>query len=194
MMDSTADDGDFPPNPFRSGGQAQQQQQQPLAQQQQQMLPQQPPPPQMTMQQQPQLIQQEQEDFFTNPTPQIDPLSTPAPIDNGMNTTTTKSMNNSGIINNNTGNTMAAPAPKSWWQSCRACCTMQSYAQYFDVDTVDIKTRLMGSILHFYQPDYFRTQVIGSERTDQLKGPDLYGPFWITMTVVFLVAVSTRHT
>ena len=73
---------------------------------------------------------------------------------------------------------------------------MQTYAQFFDVDTVDIKTRLMGALLHFYQPDYFRTNVIGVERSTNveqggagLKGPDLYGPWWITMTVVFSLAV-----
>jgi hypothetical protein len=181
MMDSTADDGDFPPNPFRSGGG---QQAAPQQQQQQQQMP-----SQQQMQQQPQMVQ-EQEDFFTNPTPAIDPLSAPSPMDSSMNT---NNMNNNiqqpVSVNNNNGS-MQAVAPKSWWQSCRACCTMQTYQQYFDVDTVDIKTRLMGSILHFYQPDYFRTNVIGVERNDQVKGPDLYGPFWVTMTLVFLVAVS----
>lgn len=174
MMDSTADE-DFPPNPFRPGGQ----QQQPPQQQQQQMMPPQQQPPAMDMQ---------QDDFFSSPAPIADPLSNPVPI---QNNTMQGSMQGSMMQNNNTGNTMQAPpARKTWWQSCRACCTMQTYQQFFDIDTVDIKTRLMGSMLHFYQPDYFRTNVIGAERTDELKGPDLYGPFWVTMTVVFLVAVS----
>jgi hypothetical protein len=182
MMDSTADE-DFPPNPFRSGGQQQQQQppQQtpsmlsPVQQQQQQQHPLQPQ-------------QQEEQDFFTNPAP-VDPLSTPAPIQ--------QQQRKADGIYNTSGNTLQAPPQQlSWWQSCRACCTMQTYAQYFDVDTVDIKTRLMGALLHFYQPDYFRTNVIGIERNTTteggLKGPDLYGPFWITMTVVFSLAVTSN--
>lgn len=182
-MDSTADDEDFPPNPFRSGGQqAQQQQQQMLPPQQQQQQPQ---------------MQAEQQDFFSNPAPTMDPLSTPSPMDSSLNMNNMKQNNiphqqqqfQQGNVTVNERGSMQAPAPKSWWQTCRACCTMQTYQQFFDIDTVDIKTRILSSITHFYQPDYFRTKVIGSERTDELKGPDLYGPFWVTMTLVFLVAV-----
>ena len=177
MMDSTVDDEDFPPNPFRSGGQAQPQ-------------PQQPPPLQRMMPPQQQQAPQEYEDFFTNPAlTAVDPLGTPAPMDhNTMNKSTTTTTTGHVIVN--TSGTMPAPAPTSWWQSCRACCTIHTYQQFFDIDTVDISTRLKASIVHFYQPDYFRTNIIGVERNDQVKGPDLYGPFWVTMTVVFLIAVS----
>ena len=41
-----------------------------------------------------------------------------------------------------------------------------------------------------YLPDKFRVQVIGVERNATTKGPDLYGPLWITMTLVFFLAVS----
>ena len=61
---------------------------------------------------------------------------------------------------------------------------------YFDVDTADISARIQGAVLLFYQPDKFRTEVVGASRTETLKGPDLYGPLWITMTLVFFVAVS----
>lgn len=189
MMDSTAgDDGDFPPNPFRSGGATQQQQAQPS------LLP----PTQ----------EQEQQDFFSTPTPVMDPLSTttPSPMDmnnNNMQGSMNNNMNNNGMMQGNMKtmnkaapqeqqSSMQAPPPRSWWQSCKACCNMNTYAQYFDIDTIDIKTRILGSITHFYQPDYFRTNVVGSERTDSLKGPDLYGPFWVTMTLVFLVAVRNE--
>lgn len=189
MMDSTAgDDGDFPPNPFRSGGATQQQQAQPS------LLP----PTQ----------EQEQQDFFSTPTPVMDPLSTttPSPMDmnNNMQGSMNNNMNNNGMMQGNMKtmnkaapreqqSSMQAPPPRSWWQSCKACCNMNTYAQYFDIDTIDIKTRILGSITHFYQPDYFRTNVVGSERTDSLKGPDLYGPFWVTMTLVFLVAVRNEN-
>lgn len=68
---------------------------------------------------------------------------------------------------------------------------METYMAYYDVDTKDIADRLKYSILYFYHPDKFRCEVIGAARTDSLKGPDLYGPLWITMTLVFFVAVST---
>ena len=49
---------------------------------------------------------------------------------------------------------------------------------------------MKSSMLDFYKPDYFRSEVIGTHKAGSLKGPDLYGPFWITMTLIFFVAVS----
>jgi hypothetical protein len=179
MMNSTVDDEEFPPNPFRSGGPPSQQQSksQPQYQYQDNPLMQ----PHTQFQQQP--IQEEAEDFFSNQISTAPPLSTtPSPM---------SPMTNNNISGNIQGNTMPAPPPRSRWQACVACCNMATYQQYFDIDTVDISTRIKASVTSFYQPDHFRTQICGSLRTDELKGPDLYGPFWIIMTLVFLLAVRT---
>lgn len=86
-------------------------------------------------------------------------------------------------------NTGVANAPATRWAACMSCFSMQTYLAYFDVDTVDIQNRLKYSVLYFYQPDKFRAEVVGACRTESLKGPDLYGPLWITMTFVFFLAV-----
>lgn len=78
------------------------------------------------------------------------------------------------------------------WQACRGCCSMASYKQYFDVETVDISTRLKGVWTEFYKPEAFRNEVLGVMRTETTKGPDLYGPFWVTMTLVFFLAVTSN--
>lgn len=58
------------------------------------------------------------------------------------------------------------------------------YGQFFDVDTDDVKRRLLWSMMP--RP---------SETTDFLRRsirpkPDLYGPFWVCVTLVFSVAIS----
>ena len=89
--------------------------------------------------------------------------------------------------------------PTSYYGMCMACFRMDSYKRYFDVDTDDIKNRILAAMTHFHQPQYFRDQVVGPEVTNMsmnsgpvntdLKGPDLYGPVWITFVLILLVAV-----
>ena len=69
--------------------------------------------------------------------------------------------------------------------------TLDSYKAYFDIDAEDIVARVKAVAFHFYKPEYFRNNVLGVQKTDTLKGPDLYGPFWITMTLIFFIAVRT---
>ncbi len=100
--------------------------------------------------------------------------------------------NNASSATAGAGTTMPARlgGPMSWMASCLACCTVDTYKSYFDLDTDDVKNRVKAAILTFYKADYFRNEVLGvGPRTETLKGPDLYGPFWITMTLIFLVAV-----
>jgi hypothetical protein len=185
MMNSTADDFDFPPNPFRS-----------------------PPASSGTQQQQP---QQQQRDFFTAPpadpaTQQQyhhDPLSHSNSINNNNNNSARGLPTNAGQARTSAslGGMMddhnapqeipvAAAAPTSRLAACVSCTRMDTYRSYFDVDTIDIQARIKNSVLMCYMPDKFRVAVIGAERNDATKGPDLYGPLWITMTLVFLLAVS----
>jgi len=56
------------------------------------------------------------------------------------------------------------------------------YRRYFDVDTDDVKSRVVGAIVP-------RPNVKFLEDVIKRK-PDLYGPFWIAVTLVISVAVS----
>lgn len=67
-----------------------------------------------------------------------------------------------------------------------SCFNFGSLQTYFDVDTQDVKDRVVGSVLHANAPDHFVNEVLRKPG----KSADLYGPVWITMTSVFLFAVS----
>jgi len=84
------------------------------------------------------------------------------------------------------------PVNTSLWGSCMACLTLESYKAYFDIDADDIITRIKSVMLNFYKPEHFRNNILGVQKTDTLKGPDLYGPFWITMTLIFFIAVTSN--
>ncbi|KAG7361817.1 Yip1 domain containing protein [Nitzschia inconspicua] len=80
----------------------------------------------------------------------------------------------------------------SWWGNILMCLNLDSYKMYFDIDADDIVTRIRAVILHFYKPEHFRNNVVGPVKTAELKGPDLYGPFWITMTLIFILGVTAN--
>ena len=71
------------------------------------------------------------------------------------------------------------------------CLSLDTYRGYFDIDADDIVTRIKSVCLDFYKPEHFRNNVLG-QKMNGMKGPDLYGPFWITMTLVFFIGVSCR--
>ncbi|KAL8109385.1 hypothetical protein AgCh_025468 [Apium graveolens] len=63
--------------------------------------------------------------------------------------------------------------------------TVGAYKPYFDVDTSDVLDRIKDSLLPFDGSFYEKT----SDR------PDLYGPFWICTTLIFVAAaISTLVT
>eukprot|EP00543_Licmophora_paradoxa_P006532 CAMPEP_0202456644 /NCGR_PEP_ID=MMETSP1360-20130828/13852_1 /ASSEMBLY_ACC=CAM_ASM_000848 /TAXON_ID=515479 /ORGANISM="Licmophora paradoxa, Strain CCMP2313" /LENGTH=335 /DNA_ID=CAMNT_0049076515 /DNA_START=1 /DNA_END=1008 /DNA_ORIENTATION=- len=172
----------------------QQQQQQYHMQQQQQQQPhyhmnQQQTQPQYHMnqqqqQQQPQyhMNQQNFQPQYATP-PQLPPQPTFVPT----------TMNTSSVPPSQPPSTPSNPtSAASRWQMVRSCFSVDSYLMYFDIDTADIQKRIYFSLIFFYMPDKFRCEVIGVERTDQLKGADLYGPIWISMTLVFFFAVTSN--
>lgn len=66
------------------------------------------------------------------------------------------------------------PASKSFW-------TIEYYQKYFDVDTKDVVERIIASITPKWDNSlkhHLRTK------------PDLYGPFWISITLIFTIAIS----
>jgi len=75
----------------------------------------------------------------------------------------------------------------------QSCLSLDTYRIYFDVDTADIVKRVVSAVRMCNVPDGFRNDVMGVTSSDG-KGPDLYGPFWITATMVFFLAViSNMH-
>jgi len=187
MMNSTVEE-EFPPNPFRSGGgndpfsapaagnnnnaynPANQLNQQP----QQQFMP-----PQQEQQQNFAMAPQQQQ-FSIAPQQQQQFAAIP-------------SQQQQNQVLGSSAPSMAIPlSKKSWWETCVGCFNMQTYQAYFDIDTIDVQNRIISSCLTFHLQDHFRSSVVGIERTGAMKGPDLYGPLWITMTLVFLTAVTSN--
>ena len=75
------------------------------------------------------------------------------------------------------GSSSGLPAPATaGGSSKRFLWTLSFYAQFFDVDTSSVLTRCWAAL-------YPRANFL-----DVLEGnPDLYGPFWIATTVVFIL-------
>ncbi|URE00568.1 Yip1 domain [Musa troglodytarum] len=61
-------------------------------------------------------------------------------------------------------------------------CSLSSYTPYFDVDTDVVVSRIISSV---YPMDDFSRKIDGS--------PDLYGPVWISATLVFMLAALGNY-
>ena len=57
---------------------------------------------------------------------------------------------------------------------------MEYYQQYFDVTTNQVIKRVLGGFMPF-KPML---------KNELGENPDLYGPFWLYMTVIFTLAIS----
>ena len=178
MMNSSADV--FSDNPFRSGGggnddiffDATPQ----LHQQQPQQQLQQP----MSFQQQPMMMMSPSDPFAPQPI-----MSSSFAAPSGPMQTILPSQ---PVQQPPTGQ----PASQSWWAACLSVFALDSYKAYFNIDADDIVKRISAVVIDFYKPEHFRNNVMGTETTDSLKGPDLYGPFWLTMTLIFFIGVSRQ--
>eukprot|EP00537_Pseudo-nitzschia_pungens_P000343 CAMPEP_0172358470 /NCGR_PEP_ID=MMETSP1060-20121228/2786_1 /TAXON_ID=37318 /ORGANISM="Pseudo-nitzschia pungens, Strain cf. cingulata" /LENGTH=386 /DNA_ID=CAMNT_0013079701 /DNA_START=156 /DNA_END=1316 /DNA_ORIENTATION=+ len=214
MMDSTIDD-EFGANPFRIDGGAQpdifapvpvaapQPQQQPQFAQPPQQFAQPPPLQQQPQQfaQQPPLMQQQQQQQqqqqFAQPPPipqqqpQFQQIPA-APVNPNMPAGLMSPMPQQQQHQQQQQLPAQMAPPTTLWGNCMACLTFDSYKMYFDIDADDIVTRVRGVFLHFYKPEHFRNNVVGTMKTHELKGPDLYGPFWITMTLIFFIGVTAN--
>lgn len=60
--------------------------------------------------------------------------------------------------------------------------TFEYYQTLFDVDSHQVKNRIVGSILPWPGKNFIEVYL--------RSNPDLYGPFWICATLVFAIAVS----
>ncbi|XP_047958157.1 protein YIPF1 homolog [Salvia hispanica] len=66
------------------------------------------------------------------------------------------------------------PQQSGWFRSF----TIAAYKPYFDVDTADVLERIKDSLFPFN----------GSFSEKTANNPDLYGPFWICTTLIFVAA------
>jgi len=64
------------------------------------------------------------------------------------------------------------------------CLSMKYYQPFFDVDTKDITERIQASMFYCKANSSFISSVA--------EKPDLYGPFWITTSLVFTAAVCSH--
>ncbi|KAG7355483.1 hypothetical protein IV203_000169 [Nitzschia inconspicua] len=219
MMNSTNDNNgeDFGANPFRSvdvfydesDAQNQQQSQHQQQQQQQSSIP------DPFQQQQQQSLSQPTNSFSypmmtTNNNNNSNGMMPSGPMDNiNMNNNMNMNMASTQQFQQQQPAGLMAPPPQlqpmaqqqhqhqqqqptSWWGNILMCLNLDSYKMYFDIDADDIVTRIRAVILHFYKPEHFRNNVVGPVKTAELKGPDLYGPFWITMTLIFILGVTAN--
>ncbi|KAL2101266.1 hypothetical protein ACEWY4_003027 [Coilia grayii] len=60
--------------------------------------------------------------------------------------------------------------------------TFEYYQSFFDVDTMQVLDRIKGSMMPLPGRNFIRHHI--------RNNPDLYGPFWICVTLVFSVAIS----
>eukprot|EP00563_Minutocellus_polymorphus_P004280 CAMPEP_0181036922 /NCGR_PEP_ID=MMETSP1070-20121207/9126_1 /TAXON_ID=265543 /ORGANISM="Minutocellus polymorphus, Strain NH13" /LENGTH=381 /DNA_ID=CAMNT_0023114603 /DNA_START=38 /DNA_END=1183 /DNA_ORIENTATION=- len=91
------------------------------------------------------------------------------------------------------GSTPNVPGrPAGFLGAVQSCLSLDTYRTYFDVDTADVLKRVVGSVKMANIPDGFRNDLLGVAGGADAKGPDLYGPFWLTTTMVFFLAVTSN--
>jgi len=61
--------------------------------------------------------------------------------------------------------------------------TIEFYQKFFNVDTMIVFDRIINSIVPRKAPPDYLKSFIG-------KNPDLYGPFWISATLIFSIAIT----
>eukprot|EP01083_Nonionella_stella_P239197 837450_1 len=84
-------------------------------------------------------------------------------------------------IGGSIGNNAESNPPKDDTTSTTAnCWNIQYYQPYFDIDTTQELQRLRKALLPFISGPFIDKE-LGEK-------PDLYGPFWITTTLAFLMA------
>ena len=96
-----------------------------------------------------------------------------------------------------------APTPRMATGASHSVFSINYYAQYFDIDTIHVMRRCLIALNPFTSAKFFASFAEGDEITGNMNGtgsamfempPDLYGPFWISTTVVFAVFLSSSIT
>ena len=63
------------------------------------------------------------------------------------------------------------------------CCSLAFVAQYFDVNTSDVKNRIQNVIMPCPSKKFLNLTH---------GNPDFYGPFWIATTLIFVIGVTAN--
>ncbi len=94
--------------------------------------------------------------------------------------------NNYNNNNNNFSETIMNKLDKTinenWYDKLK--CNITFLQKYFDIDTEEIKERLISSLIPLNSRFYNLIE----------KKPDLYGPFWIYTTLIFVISASGSMT
>lgn len=99
-------------------------------------------------------------------------------LDNGA-----KSNLDVGNSSSNDNDSSSSPNPLGADIPLCGILSVKFYKPYFDIDTKDISTRLYHSLVSFKDASFLN---MISEK------PDAYGPFWISTSLIFVVAVSSH--
>ena len=83
----------------------------------------------------------------------------------------------------NGARTRAPEQPKTGFAALCSCFSVEFYQPYFDVDTMDVAKRMSRV---FYPPRTPNFSELTAEK------PDLYGPIWIGITLVFLLGAMSN--
>lgn len=79
---------------------------------------------------------------------------------------------------------------------------IEYYQQFFNIDTMEVVDRVASSIIPKRAPaSYLKTHLVSISQFSNsiiisnvvfFKGvnPDLYGPFWVTVTLIFTIGIS----
>lgn len=77
---------------------------------------------------------------------------------------------------------------------------IEYYQQFFNIDTMEVVDRVASSVIPKRAPaNYLKTHLVSGfaitltpELIDRIQGvnPDLYGPFWVTVTLIFAIGIS----
>ncbi|XP_013108110.1 protein YIPF1 [Stomoxys calcitrans] len=81
------------------------------------------------------------------------------------------------------GKNTGLPEPATATPSKTSFLTIEYYQRFFDVDTLVVLERIANSMIPKRAPSNYLKSSIG-------QNPDLYGPFWITTTLIFCIAIS----
>ena len=100
----------------------------------------------------------EDDDFHTSPTPTFAPIEIEkGPMVDTTAETTSPTVNLSSNVNKQF----------NLWDTMTSCFNIDTYKRNFDVNTHDIKTRLLGTLMYFNVQNGFNEKVLGE------KGPDV---------------------
>jgi hypothetical protein len=60
---------------------------------------------------------------------------------------------------------------------------IEFYQQFFNIDTMEVVDRIASSLIPKRAPKTYLKTHLG-------VNPDLYGPFWVTLTLIFTIGIS----